>query len=105
MTECLSTKGKTQAPRGSLAKRVRGQQHSQEDRSDVSVGRRSGPAISGAIQRGGVLPLGWVALVHVAAAFALILFLIVHIYLAATTGKPWYSYLRAMFTDGYEEVG
>ena len=53
---------------------------------------------------GSVLPLAWVAWVHVAAAFALILFLIVHVYMAGTTGKPWYSYLRAMFKDGYEEV-
>ena len=52
----------------------------------------------------GGLPLAWLAWVHVAAAFALILFLIVHVYMAGTTGKPWYSYLRAMFTDGYEEV-
>jgi thiosulfate reductase cytochrome b subunit len=54
---------------------------------------------------GGILPLAWVAWFHVAAAFALILFLIVHVYMAGTTGKPWYSYLSAMFTDGYEKVG
>jgi thiosulfate reductase cytochrome b subunit len=53
---------------------------------------------------GAALPLAWVAWVHVGAAFALILFLIVHVYMAATTGTPWYAYLRAMFTDGYEEV-
>jgi thiosulfate reductase cytochrome b subunit len=53
---------------------------------------------------GWVLPLAWVSWVHVAAAFALMLFLIVHVYMAATTGKPWYAYLRAMFADGYEEV-
>lgn len=52
---------------------------------------------------GAVLPLTLVSWFHVAAAFALILFLIVHIYLAATTGHPWYSYLRAMIS-GYEEL-
>jgi thiosulfate reductase cytochrome b subunit len=39
-----------------------------------------------------------VAWIHVAAAYALILFLVAHIYIAATTGKPWYAYLRAMVT-------
>lgn len=53
---------------------------------------------------GTVLPLASVAWLHVAAAFALILFLIGHIYMAGTTGDPWYSHLKAMFTDGYEEV-
>jgi thiosulfate reductase cytochrome b subunit len=53
---------------------------------------------------GAVLPLASVAWLHVAAAFALILFLIGHIYMAGTTGEPWYAHLKAMFTDGYEEI-
>lgn len=39
-----------------------------------------------------------VAWVHVAAGYALVLFLVAHIYIASTTGTPWYSYLRAMVT-------
>lgn len=53
---------------------------------------------------GSVLSLAPVAWLHVVAAFALVLFLIVHVYMAATTGEPWYAHLRAMFTNGYEEV-
>jgi thiosulfate reductase cytochrome b subunit len=52
---------------------------------------------------GEVLPLEWVAWVHTAGVFALVIFLVVHLYLAITTGHPWYSLLRAMVT-GYEEV-
>ncbi|MEA3277743.1 MAG: cytochrome b/b6 domain-containing protein [Pseudomonadota bacterium] len=52
---------------------------------------------------GAVLPLQWVAWVHMGAVFALLLFLIAHIYLAATTGHPWYAYLKAMVT-GNEEL-
>jgi thiosulfate reductase cytochrome b subunit len=52
---------------------------------------------------GAVLPLQWVAWVHTGAVFALLVFLIAHVYLAATMGHPWYSLLRAMFT-GYDEL-
>ncbi len=52
---------------------------------------------------GATLQLAWVAWVHLAAAYALIVFLIGHVYMAATTGDPWYAYLRAMVT-GYEKV-
>jgi thiosulfate reductase cytochrome b subunit len=52
---------------------------------------------------GAVLPLQWVAWVHVGAVFALLTFLVAHIYLAATMGQPWYSLLKSMFT-GYEEL-
>lgn len=45
--------------------------------------------------------LGIVALVHTAAAFALLSFLIVHLYLALTTSKESLGYLKAMIT-GYE---
>ena len=43
------------------------------------------------------LPLGLVAGIHVAAAFALLAFLIAHVYMGFT-GKPWYSYPKAMIT-------
>ncbi len=49
----------------------------------------------------GPLTLAVVAGVHVTAALALIVFLIAHVYMAATTGSPWYEYLRAMVT-GYD---
>jgi thiosulfate reductase cytochrome b subunit len=52
---------------------------------------------------GGALPLEWVAWVHMGAVFALLIFLVAHVYLAATMGEPWYSLLKSMFT-GYEEV-
>ena len=52
---------------------------------------------------GDVLTLTVVAWTHVAAAFALIIFLIAHLYLAVTMGHPWYSMLVAMFT-GNEEL-
>jgi thiosulfate reductase cytochrome b subunit len=52
---------------------------------------------------GTVLPLQWVAWVHMAAVFVLLAFLIVHVYLASTMGQPWYSLLRSMFT-GYDEL-
>lgn len=52
---------------------------------------------------GTALPLQWVAWVHVSAVFALLAFLVAHIYLATTMGKPWYSLLKSMFT-GYEEI-
>lgn len=52
---------------------------------------------------GGALPLEWVAWVHVGAVFALLVFLVAHVYLAATMGEPWYSLLKSMFT-GYEDI-
>jgi thiosulfate reductase cytochrome b subunit len=52
---------------------------------------------------GAALPLEWVAWVHMGAVFALLIFLVAHVYLAATMGEPWYSLLKSMFT-GYEEV-
>ncbi|MFP4147516.1 MAG: cytochrome b/b6 domain-containing protein [Halorhodospira sp.] len=52
---------------------------------------------------GGLLPLALVAGVHVSAALALMVFLIAHIYMAATTGTPWYEYLRAMVTGYHRE--
>lgn len=52
---------------------------------------------------GGVLPLELVAWVHVAAAFGMLVFIIGHVYMAATTGSPWYAYLKAMVT-GYEDL-
>lgn len=53
------------------------------------------------------LGLGWlalapVAIVHTAAAFAMLVFFIAHVYLAFT-GKPFYEYVHAMIT-GYEEL-
>ena len=45
--------------------------------------------------------LGIVAMVHTAAAFALLSFLIVHLYLALTTSEEPLGYLKAMIT-GYE---
>ena len=45
--------------------------------------------------------LGMIALVHTAAAFALLSFLIVHLYLALTTSKEPLGYLKAMIS-GYE---
>jgi Ni,Fe-hydrogenase I cytochrome b subunit len=41
--------------------------------------------------------------VHLVAAFALMIFVIGHVYMAVTTGSPWYEYLKAMIT-GYEEL-
>lgn len=49
----------------------------------------------------GFLSLSMVALVHVAAAFALIVFFIGHVYMAFT-GRPATAYLKAMVT-GYAE--
>jgi thiosulfate reductase cytochrome b subunit len=50
---------------------------------------------------GEVLPLYWVAWVHTAAVFALLVFILVHVYMSATMGKPWYAQLKSMIT-GYE---
>jgi len=52
----------------------------------------------------GPLSLALVAGVHWTAAMALMVFMIVHIYMAATTGTPWYEYLRTMVT-GYQRDG
>ena len=46
--------------------------------------------------------LGAIALLHTAAAFALLTFLIIHLYLALTTSKEPFGYLKAMIT-GYEQ--
>ena len=48
----------------------------------------------------GFLSLEVVALVHVAAAFAMLVFLIAHVYMAFT-GKPVHAYMQAMIT-GHE---
>ncbi|MFO8112214.1 MAG: cytochrome b/b6 domain-containing protein [Desulfosalsimonadaceae bacterium] len=48
------------------------------------------------------IPLGAVALVHMAAAFAILIFLIVHVYMT-TTGSTVSAHLKAMIT-GWEEV-
>lgn len=47
---------------------------------------------------GELLRLAGIAWIHVAAAYGLVLFLVVHIYISATTGHPWYSHLAAMIT-------
>ena len=54
---------------------------------------------------GEILPLAVPAAIHVAAALAIMIFLIIHIYLASTTGNPWYAYLRAMVTGYSNERG
>lgn len=46
--------------------------------------------------------LGAVAFVHTAAAFAMLVFFVAHVYLAFT-GKPFYAYVKAMIT-GYEDA-
>jgi thiosulfate reductase cytochrome b subunit len=48
------------------------------------------------------LDLGVVALVHTAAAFAMLSFLIVHLYLAITTSEKPFGHLKAM-VRGYEK--
>lgn len=48
------------------------------------------------------LGLGVVAFVHTAAAFAMLVFFIAHVYMAFTS-KPWDAYLKGMIS-GYEEV-
>ncbi len=50
----------------------------------------------------GALPLAWVAFVHLASAFLMVIFFIVHVYFA-TTGHTPTSHIKAMIT-GYEEV-
>lgn len=48
------------------------------------------------------LSLGMVAAIHTAAAFAMLVFFIAHVYMAFT-GKPATAYFKAMIT-GYDEV-
>lgn len=48
------------------------------------------------------LPLEWVAFVHALAAFMILIFLIIHLYLV-TTGHTVTSHIKAMIT-GWEEV-
>ena len=50
----------------------------------------------------GGLSLLWVALAHTAAAFAVLAFLVMHLYLALTTSKEPLGHLKAMIT-GYEK--
>lgn len=52
---------------------------------------------------GETIQLAWIAWIHVAAAYLLVVFIIGHVYMAATTGSPWYCYLKAMVT-GKEDV-
>jgi len=47
------------------------------------------------------LPLGTIALIHTAAAFLMMVFIVVHLYLALTMDKRPFTSLRAMIT-GYE---
>ncbi|MDM8567159.1 cytochrome b/b6 domain-containing protein [Candidatus Halobeggiatoa sp. HSG11] len=49
-----------------------------------------------------LISFGTVALIHTAAAFALLTFLIAHLYLAITTSKKPFGYVKAMIT-GYED--
>ncbi|MEW8627461.1 MAG: cytochrome b/b6 domain-containing protein [Candidatus Thiodiazotropha sp.] len=48
------------------------------------------------------LSLTAIALIHTAAAFAMLTFLVAHLYLAITTSKEPFGYVKAMIT-GYEE--
>jgi thiosulfate reductase cytochrome b subunit len=48
------------------------------------------------------LPLGFVALVHLAGAFAIFSFIIIHVYMT-TTGHTVFAHVKAMIT-GWEEV-
>lgn len=47
-------------------------------------------------------PLQWVALAHTIGAFLMLIFFIIHVYLA-TAGHTWNSHIKAMIT-GWEEV-
>ncbi len=47
--------------------------------------------------------MGIIALIHTAAAFALIAFLIVHLYMSLTTSEKPFAYLKAMITGKEEE--
>ena len=48
------------------------------------------------------MSLGAIALIHTAAAFAMLTFLMAHLYLAITMSKEPFGYVKAMIT-GYEE--
>ncbi|MEW8430430.1 MAG: cytochrome B, partial [Candidatus Thiodiazotropha sp.] len=48
------------------------------------------------------LPLEWVAVAHASAAYLMLIFLIVHVYLA-TAGHTPTAHIKAMIT-GWEEV-
>jgi len=48
------------------------------------------------------LPLDWVAWAHLVSAYAMAIFVVIHVYMA-TTGETVFSYLKAMIT-GYEWV-
>ncbi len=48
------------------------------------------------------LPLEWVALTHTLAAFAMLAFIIAHLYMTLTTADKPFGYLKEMVT-GYEE--
>ena len=37
------------------------------------------------------------------ATFALLVFLIAHVYMASTMGRPWYQHLKTMVTGYHEE--
>ena len=50
----------------------------------------------------GFLSLKWVAVIHIAGAFAILNFLIVHVYMT-TTGHSLFAHIKAMIT-GWEEV-
>ena len=52
----------------------------------------------------GGLSLTPVALVHTAAAFLMLTFLVAHLYLALTTSEKPFAYLKGMIS-GYEEIG
>jgi len=51
----------------------------------------------------GFLSLSWVSLLHLAGAFAVLVFLVVHVYMS-TTGHTPVTYIKAMIT-GWEEAG
>ena len=52
----------------------------------------------------GWLPLGTVALLHTAAAFLMLTFLVAHLYLTITTSHKMGAFVKEMIT-GYEEPG
>lgn len=52
---------------------------------------------------GDLLSLTYIAWIHLAAAFAMLVFIIGHVYMSATTGHPWYEFLKAMVT-GYDDL-
>lgn len=50
----------------------------------------------------GGMSLLWVALVHTAAAFAMLTFLVAHLYFTITTSEEPFAFVKAMIT-GYED--